>query len=79
MSTSAGCPMWVGSCEQEPLPRYEYEHRTRLCGRMNGIRAASIYIAGGEGNKGLHEAHRNASAHRVPRRRSVGQWAASAP
>ena len=58
---------------QEPLPRYDYEHLARLCGRMNCIRAVSIYIAGGEGNVGLHEAHRNAFAHRVPQ-----EWAASA-
>jgi D-galactarolactone cycloisomerase len=40
---------------EEPLPRYDYEHLARLCGRMYCIRAVSIYIAGGEGNAGLHE------------------------
>jgi L-alanine-DL-glutamate epimerase-like enolase superfamily enzyme len=34
---------------EEPLARYDFEHLSRLCG------AVSIYIAGGEGNKGLHE------------------------
>jgi L-alanine-DL-glutamate epimerase-like enolase superfamily enzyme len=59
---------------EEPLPRYDFEHQSKLCGRMSCIRAVSIYIAGGEGNKGLHEAHQNASAHRAPQ-----AWAASAP
>jgi L-alanine-DL-glutamate epimerase-like enolase superfamily enzyme len=34
---------------EEPLPRYDFEHLAKLCD------AVSIYIAGGEGNKGLHE------------------------
>jgi L-alanine-DL-glutamate epimerase-like enolase superfamily enzyme len=34
---------------EELLPRYDYEHLAKLCN------AVSIYIAGGEGNKGLHE------------------------
>jgi L-alanine-DL-glutamate epimerase-like enolase superfamily enzyme len=40
---------------EEPLLSYDFEHLAKLCGRMNCIRAVSIYIAGGEGNVGLHE------------------------
>ena len=34
---------------EEPLARYDFEHLSRLCDTV------SIYIAGGEGNKGLPE------------------------
>jgi hypothetical protein len=40
---------------EEPLPRYDDEHLASLCDRINCIRTVSMYIAGSEGNVGLHE------------------------
>lgn len=34
---------------EEPLPKYDFENLRRLCDQV------SLYIAGGEGNQGLHE------------------------